>query len=238
MLAARVAERVADRRSRAQHRLHLRRLGRDVVERAQRVAACLLAGRLVELARVLGEPGDELLLQVPGPAARVADRVQLEPVLGDSEPPEERVVEVDHLGVDGRIVRADRLQVELPVLAEAPLLRPSVAVDGLVRVQLHGLRLAVHAVLEVRTDDRRRRLGPERQRAVATVGERVHLLRDDVRPVARGADEELGVLEDRCIDRPIAVERAQLFEARDDERPERLLGREDVVRPPRTPRTS
>ena len=173
-------------------------------------------------------------LEVRGPALGVADRVELEPVLGDPEPAEERVVQLDDLGVAGRVVGADRLDVELPVLAKPALLRSAVAVDRLDRVQLLRLRLAVQAVLEVRPDDRRRRLRAQRQRAVAAVEERVHLLRDDVRPLARRAGEQLGVLEHRRVDPAIAVQRAQPLELPLDQLPGRLLGREDVVRAARS----
>ena len=157
MLPAGVAEEVADRGRLPQNLLHRRRLGGDVVERAQRVGRRLRSGRLVEVSVVLDEPGLEALLEVGRPARRVADRVELEVVLRDPEPTEESVVELDHLGVAGGVVRADRLEVELPELAEAALLRPAVAVEGLDRVELLRLGLAVQAVLEVGADDRRRR---------------------------------------------------------------------------------
>ena len=88
------------------------------------------------------------------------------------------------------------------------------------------LRLAVQAVLEVGAHDRRRRLRAERQRAVAAVGERVHLLRDDVRALARRAAKQLRVLEHRRVDPAVAVQRAQPLELPDHLLPERLLGRE------------
>ena len=73
-------------------------------------------------------------------------------------PREQRVVELDDLGVDGRVSGADRLDRKLPVLAVAPALRRRVAVHGADGVELHGLRLAVHAVLDVRAADRCGRL--------------------------------------------------------------------------------
>ena len=96
---------------------------------------------------------------------------------------EERVVELDHLRIERGVLGADRLDVQLPVLAEAALLRAPVAVDRLVRVELLRLRLAVQAVLEVGAHDRSGGLGAKRERAVTAVLERVHLLRDDVRPL-------------------------------------------------------
>ena len=102
---------------------------------------------------VLLEPGPQPV-EIRGPAFSVADGVQLEPVVGDPEAGEQRVVELDHLRIERGVLGADRLDIQLPVLAEASLLRTPVAVDGLVRVELLRLRLAVQAVLEVGAHDR------------------------------------------------------------------------------------
>ena len=67
VLAARIAERVPDRRRLAQDLLHCRWLPGDVVERAEGVARRLLAGGLVELAGVLLEPGPQPV-EIGGPA--------------------------------------------------------------------------------------------------------------------------------------------------------------------------
>ena len=91
--------------------------------------------------------------------------------LRDAEPAQQLVVELDDLGVERRVGRADRLDRELVVLAVAPAAGRAVAVHRRDRVRLHRLRLAVQAVLEVRARDRRRALGPKRQRAVAAVVE-------------------------------------------------------------------
>ena len=131
---------------------------------------------------VLLEPGPQPV-EIGGPAFSVADGVQLEPVVGDAEAAEQRVVELDHLRIERGVLGADRLDIQLPVLAEAPLLRTPVAVDRLVRVELLRLRLAVQAVLEVGAHDRSGGLGAKRERPVTAVLERVHLLRDDVRPL-------------------------------------------------------
>ena len=66
-----------------------------------------------------------------------------------AEAPQQLVVELDQLRVDGGVGRADDLGAELPVLAVAAVLRPVVAVHRRDRVELHRLRLAVEAVLEV-----------------------------------------------------------------------------------------
>ena len=183
---------------------------------------------LVELVAVLLEPGGQLL-NVGGPAVAAADRVQLEPVARDPEPAQERVVELDDLGVDRGIVGPDRLDGELPVLAVATAAGGAVAVHRRDRVELLRLRLPMQAVLDVRPADRRRSLGPQGQRPVRAVGERVHLLLDDVGSLPGRAQEQIGVLEHGRLDRPVAVERGQPLHLAGDAPPERLLGREDVV---------
>ena len=68
------------------------------------------------------------------------------------------------------------------------------------REELHGLRVAVHPVLDVGAADRCGALGPQRQRAIGAVGEAVHLLLHDVRSRAGRPCEQRGVLEDRRED--------------------------------------
>ena len=119
------------------------------------------------------------------------------------------------------------------MLAVTALLRRRVAVHRRDREQLLRLRLAVEPVLEVGADDRRGSLRPKRQRATAAVFERVHLLLDDIRARARRAREELGVLEDGRLDAAVTGERAEALDLARDALPERLFGRQDVVRSPR-----
>ena len=168
-------------------------------------------------------------LDVRGPTLGVADRVQQQLVVRDSQAGKQLVVELDHLGVDRRVGGADRLDGELPVLAVAAALRRRVPVHRRDRVELHGLALPVQAVLEVGARDRGGRLGPQRQRAAAAVLEGVHLLLHHIRAFAGGAGEERGVLEHRRLDRAVAVEGAQPLGLARDEPPEWLLGREEVV---------
>src|SRR5205807_8730874 len=124
-----------------------------------------------------------------------------------------------------RIVGPDRLDRELPVLAVAALLRALVAPHRSDRVQLLRLRLAVQTVLDVRAADRRRTFGTERQRAAAAVRERVRLLLHDVRALAGGADDQLGVLDPRRVDAAVAVGATELLHRPPHPLPQRLLGR-------------
>ena len=61
----------------------------------------------------------------------------------------------------------------------------------------------VHPVLDVGAADRRRALGPQREAALALVGEGEHLLVDDVGALPDTAREQLGVLEHRRLDPPV-----------------------------------
>src|SRR3954447_9507812 len=119
------------------------------------------------------------------------------------------------------------------MLSIAALLRRGIAVDRGNRVELLGLGLAMEAVLEVSSADRRRRVCAKRQRAAAPILERVHLLLNHVRAGAGGAREQVGLLEDGRLDPAVAVERAEALDLTGDVLPERLLGRQDVVCPAR-----
>src|SRR5205823_10232094 len=118
---------------------------------------------------------------------------------------------------------------EMPVLVIAPPLRRRVPVHGGDRVELDRLTFPVKPVLDIGARDRGRALRSQGQGPATPVLERVHLLLDDVRAGTRGSLEERGVLERGCLDLPVAVKRAEPFRLPDDETPERLLGREDVV---------
>ncbi len=175
----------------------------------------------------LVQPGDVL-----GPAVLVADGVEPQLPVGHAEPAQQLRVELDHLGVDGGIGRADHLERQLPVLAVASAARSRVPVHGRDRVRLDRLWLLGEAVLDVSARDRRRSLGPQRERAVAAIHERVHLLVHDVGGLARRALEEARVLEPGRGDPRPAVLRALLLD-RADHAPPQVIAREDVVRPAR-----
>ena len=75
------------------------------------------------------------------------------------------------------------------MLAVAAPTRPAVAVHRSDRVGLDGLRLLSEAVLDVCAGDRSSSLGTQRDRALAAILERVHLLVHDVGRLARRALE-------------------------------------------------
>ena len=124
------------------------------VEHLQRARRALVACFLVERLGMGVEPGVQPL-DVRRAAGGVSDRVQQQLELRHSEQAQQLVEELDHLGVDGGIGRADRLDRELPVLAVAPAAGGAVAVHRCDREGLHRLRLLVQPVLDVGTCDRR-----------------------------------------------------------------------------------
>ena len=139
------------------------------VEDAQRIDVEARLRVLRELAAEALQIGHEQRA-IGRAAGAVADRVELElEAVEQPELGEPGRLQRDHLGVDGRIVRAERLDAELPVLAVAAALGAGVAEHRREVPELDGLRLARLAVLQVGAHDRRRALGPQRQLAPAAV---------------------------------------------------------------------
>jgi hypothetical protein len=122
----------------------------------------------------------------------------------------------DHLGVERRVLRADRLGADLRELPVAPLLRALLAEERPDIPELHGLRVLVHPGLDVRASDRRRPLRPQRERASALVLEGEHLLLDDVGGIADRPAEDFGRFEDRRLDLLVAGRLEQLASHADD----------------------
>ena len=111
-----VAERVADLRRVGERRAHVPDSSRRrPAAGSSRACARASSSSSVDV-RV--EPRVQPL-DVGRPAGGVADRVQPQLPLRHAEPPQQLVVELDHLGVDRRVGGADRLDRELPVLAVA-----------------------------------------------------------------------------------------------------------------------
>ncbi len=152
---------------------HLAHLGALVVEHPQRVDLGASPGFLVEV-----ELEQEVLQQFPvlRPAAVVAQRGDLQPEPVESQRAETGVGDRDHLGVQRRVVDADRLDPDLLQLPVAAGLRALVPEERPRVAELDRQRPAVEAVLDHRAHHTRGALRPQRHRAVAAVGEGVHLL--------------------------------------------------------------
>src|SRR5690606_34124576 len=152
------------------------------------------------------EAGEELPPHLPvrGAALGVAERGDLQPLAGQPQRPERLVGDGDHLGVEGRVVDADRLDADLLQLAVAARLRALVAEERARVAQLDRQPVPVEPVLDDCPDDARRALRPQRHRPLAAVGEGVHLLGDHVGGLADPARVQRGVLEHRQLQQPVA----------------------------------
>ena len=87
-------------------------------------------------------------------------------------------------------------------------------------------------MLDVGTHDAGGRLGPERPclRLLGPRREPEQLLLDDVGDLADAAFEDVGQLEQRRLDAPVAVARSQVRAEALEARPGRGLGRQQVAR--------
>ena len=126
--------------------------------------------------------------------------------------------ERDDLGVQRRIVDAERLDVDLLELAETSGLRLLVAKHRARVPDLQRQLTLPQPVFGHGPHDARGRLGAQRQRAVALVAEGVHLLRDDVGGLPHPALEKRGVLEDGGLDVAVAGQPGRLEQRRDGPR--------------------
>ena len=163
-------------------------------------------------------------------ARGVTDRVEKD--LDAVEPglPVEARPELDDLGVDRRPRVADRLDVELPELAVAAGLRPVVAEHRPDLGQLDRLRPGLHPVLDVGAHDPGGRLGAQCP-GLAILGpwrQAEELLLDDVGDLADPTLEDVGQLEHRRLDAPVAVARRQVGREPLEARPGRRVGRQQV----------
>ena len=176
-------------------------LGALVVQHPQRVDLDPGPGVLVQV-----EPAQEVLQRGPvhRPAVPVAQAVQQQGELGQAEGAVGVVGGGDRLHVDRRVLGADRLEVELVELPVAARLRALVAERGAAGEDLDRQRALVQVVLEHGAEHAGGELGAQRDLTPAAVTEGVHLLAHDVARLAHTADEEIGVLEHRGLDRCIA----------------------------------
>ena len=145
-------------------------------------------------AELVGAVGQERAEQrhVAGLADAVAHGVQLERDLAQAEPGEEVVGQRDDLDVEVGVGGPERLHAQLVVLAVAAVLGVLVAER---RRHVPGLPGRDGVVLDEGAGDRRRALGPQRHHLAVAVLEDVHLLADDLAPLADAAQEDAGVLE-------------------------------------------
>ncbi len=176
-------------------------LGPLVVEDTQRVDLGAHPGGLVEI-----EPEQELLqrLSIARTALVVTQRGDLEPEPRQAEAAIALVGDRDDLGVQRRVVDTDRLDADLLQLAVPAGLRLLVAEERPGVADLHRQLAAVEAVLDHRAHHARGALGTQRHRAVAAVGEGVHLLAHDIGRLPDPACEQRGVLEHRQFDVAVA----------------------------------
>ena len=161
----------------------------------------------------------------------VADRVHVDDDALEPDVAVEAQRELDQLGVDPGARVADRLDVELPELAEPTGLRPVIAEHRPGHRQLHGLRERLEAVLDVRPDDAGGGLRPERP-GLALLGPRreaEQLLLDRVGDLAEAALEHAGLLEHRRLDLAVAVVPGEVRGDRLEAAQRRALGRQEVT---------
>ena len=176
--------------------------------------------------------------------ATIADGVdaQLDPVEAEGGVPAQ--LEGDQLRIHGRVVRADRLGIDLGELSVAPALYGGVAVAGAGAPEPHGLGLARQAVSEVEPHQRGGELRAQGQHALALVLEQVHLLAHDLGALAGGAGEQRLLLEHRRGGLAIARALTEGAEALDHrvtgglarwQPVERAAGSVELVAHPRSP---
>ena len=171
-------------------------------------------------------PQERVVSRPAGPAAHgIDERLRL----ADAEAGEEGVGHLDELGVDGRVLFAEDLDVDLVELAVAALLGLVVAEHGPHVVEAQGRGLEVQPVLDDGPGDGRRVFGAEGDGPAPLVDEGVHLLDDDIRGRAGPSFEELGVLDDRGPELAVAVELEGPPDGGLGGLPGADLGREDVL---------
>ena len=191
---------LGEQRRAADQLLHVRILA---VEHAQRIADQAAPAVVIELRGVRLEVLDELRT-IDAAAVGRAEGVQMQRQSLDPQAAPEPRAHRDQLRVDIGTGAADRLDIHLPELTVAAGLGRLVPEHRAEAPQLVALS-AQHAVGDERAHDPRRRLRPQRQAVTAAVGERIHLLADDVRVLTDRALEQLGVLHQRYPDLLVAV---------------------------------
>jgi hypothetical protein len=203
MLAAGGAQSLRDPRGRGIELRHRRVLR---VEQPEGIPLEALAFKRREPVLVTPVPGGQLG-EVGRPARAVPDRVQEHLDAFEAGLSVEARSELDDLGVDRGTRIADRLDVELRELPIAPGLGPVVPEHRAGQRELHRLRPRLHAVLDIRTDNPGGRLRPEGPGLALLLPGRdpEELLLDDVRDLADAPLEDGDLLEERRLERAVAV---------------------------------
>ena len=113
-----------------------------------------------------------------------------------------------HLGVNFRPRRAERLDAYLMELPVAALLRPLVAEDRAEVIELEHPALRQQIMLDDRAHRRRGALRAQREQITAAALEGIHLLGDDIGLFSDPAREQIRCFEDRRANLAVAVARA------------------------------
>ena len=165
------------------------------------------------------------------PGRRGAHGIQRDRQRPETERAEELEEHFEDFGLRGRAGNPEELDADLRELPKAPGLRPLVPElrPDVVQAQRH--RTGGEPVLDHGPDYSGRIFRAHRQRAALTVGERVHLLVDDVGRLADGPLEERGVFQHGRADLGVPPRSEGL--ARDPLRlrPALALRRKEVARP-------
>ena len=199
--------------------------------------------RIKEAQWVLLEPGPAFLaeigqvrsvilpqqLAIGRPADFIADAVQVQRDPGHLQGRKPVPSKRDGLDVEQRAAVTDRFDPELMQLTKASGLRPVVAEILTHVVEPHRLRFLVQTGIEVRPHDRGGSLRPQSQRPVATIGEGVHLLGDDVTPLPRAPNKEFGRLKDRGLDPLVTKARRLVLRGSLHRLPVRLLLGQEIL---------
>ena len=164
-------------------------------------------------------------LDVAGPVVGLAEAVDEERHLVQTETGVELPGERDDLDVEVRVVGAEHLDADLVELAVPAPLGLLVAE---VRAGVPDLPRHRRAVLGKGPAHARGQLGPQRDVAAALVDEVVHLLGDHVGGIT-DAGEHTEVLEQRRDDLPVAGALDHVGEHVDEPTPTAALGRQDVA---------
>ena len=219
-----VTQVVGDSRRVSLERLALRHLA---VEQAQRIP---LEAELA-IAVELGFQRTVVSLQaleVGRPALAVADAVELQAQVLETDLVQPLACQLDHLCVQPRRRASDRFHVELEELPVAALLWPVITEHRTEQIKTRGLRTLVEAAFEVSAHHSRGRLRSQGQVSPSAVVETIKLFGHRIGVFSHALDQ-LGVLEDRSDDLLVAEPAPDLRRPLLRRPPQRHLGRKDVA---------